>query len=134
MTPNEEKTAFLAMCSGLIEYVQAAQKMKQGRLKGLLERLKKQANYFLIRMPKINNVNRLVSIIDNFDKKAGWKTSENHMLIYCNFLALLAEKYGYNSIIETIINIMDYFERENKEPDSGFNAGMKAYNLWEEMI
>ena len=123
-------TAELALCRALPDMCRA----KQGRVSGQLDKLKKETDRLLVKMPQLKDSDKqqIAAVIDRFRLSTGWDGRGRHVMTYVSFLlAVLDGDEKYSRIIHVLNSIADYFDRANKAPAPCFWAGALACKKWE---
>lgn len=131
MEKIHEKTTRYALVLALATHTRC----QNGRLRGLLGRLEKEANRNISKLPFLNNsdIKICVDRIMAFEKEVGWdKNDKKHVLTFANFLLGVLDDAPpeFDRIIAILREVVDYFERVGTVPAPCYWGGARAASIF----
>jgi len=109
----------------------------QGRLRGKLEKLGKEATRQLGRLPKLGNVEtiRALQTYRRFEGLSGWGPGIHPATFATALLAMLEDSPPeFDKAIKLIVEIVDYFEGVGEAPALVEEGAVEAEKLWMECM
>jgi len=129
----ERKTVELA----LIRAIPLMCKANPGRVRGLSERLGRQVDARVMRLPRLSEQQALVlrDKINEFSKhQSKWQTRGAHACTYVSFCLDLIDNRPWPEIKQTLCDIVDYFDRAGKLPTPSSWAGALARERFDSVM
>jgi len=129
---NIKRQAELSLCVSIYHIVKG--KAKNGRLKNLCKRLMKEAVRELSKMPELTkeDIKTMQKAIEKYQSLTGWGRIEKHILTYISGIADMLEGGEFQRIQEVLVDILDYFERDDNAPVACFWSGGLSAEKWNE--
>jgi len=105
------KTAELAIVQALSA---SLSDVKQGRLKGLLDKMYNESDMLIRRQPKLSRVEfwEINRQIEKFKELSQWGKKDKHILTYVNSILLIIEPKQYKKLNSILVDIADYILRK----------------------
>lgn len=137
MNQSNKKLLELAMVASIREFTKETQ--SNGRLNNLYSRLSKIAFKEIEKIPRPSplEIEKIGQLVDRFGKSTGWLGKEKHIATLASFCLGMIEDSEFNfnpRIVETLNDIIDYFERAGESPAPSFWAGGVAAEKWHNII
>jgi hypothetical protein len=106
-----------------------------GRLDGLLKKLRKEAERNLALMPRLSSIEakRCTDDIMQFIDKAGWNRKDTkHAVTWANFVLAILEDAPkeFDRIVSILREIVDYFERAKTVPAPCYWSSARAAEVF----
>ncbi|NCC53852.1 MAG: hypothetical protein EOM20_21970 [Spartobacteria bacterium] len=113
--------------------------LKPSRLKGLYERLQREVDQDLARLPRPSQseIYRIADRVNEFGRATGWLGQQRHVSTLLSFCAEMIENSRFNhnpKILETINDIIAHLESGKDLPAATFWAGSLAAEKWRELM
>jgi hypothetical protein len=127
----QEKIKRYAFCIALEQH----SIREQGRLNGLLIKLRKEAERNLSTMPPLSQhqARQCMADIESFIDRAGWNRKDTkHCVTWANFVLAILEDAPkeFDRIISILKEIVDYFERKKTVPAPCYWSSARAAEVF----
>lgn len=108
----------------------------QGRLKTLFRKLEKQADIEMAKTTPISKVelDHLKELAFHLQIATGWTGKSKHPATAISFVLDVIDSRNFENITETLMEIVDYYERAGKLPPACNWAGNLAAEKWRTLL
>ena len=132
MKKSLKKTTEIALIYAMTDFTETPM---VGRLSAMAKRLRKLSYKELERLPDFNDdeLEQARELLKRFEKESGWKGKGRHIATLASFGLEILERSEFSfspRIRETLIDIVDHFDRAGKVPGPSFWSGGLAAEKW----
>ena len=132
MKKSLKKTTEIALIYAMTNFTETPLK---GRLEGMANRLRELTYKEIEKLPHFDNdeLAQAEKVLKQFEVESGWKGKGRHIATLASFGLDIIEHSEFTfdpKIQETLINIVDHFDRAGNVPSPCFWSGAVAAEKW----
>lgn len=132
MKKSLKKTTEIALIYAMTNFTETPLK---GRLEGMANRLRELTYKEIEKLPHFDDdeLAQAEKVLKQFEIESGWKGKGRHLMTLASFALELLEHSEFTfdpKIQETLINIVDHFDRAGNVPGPSFWSGGLAAEKW----